>query len=39
MSAHKICFCGEIKKTLCGYPLLSGAMKGPEFWKVGTPLV
>ena len=21
------CFCGEIRKILCGYPLLSGAMQ------------
>ena len=26
MSTHNICFCGEIRKILCGYPLLSGAM-------------
>ena len=26
MSTHNICFCGEIKKILCGYPLLSVAM-------------
>ena len=22
MSTHNICFCGEIRKILCGYPLL-----------------
>ena len=27
MSTHNICFRGEIRKTLCGYPLLSVAMK------------
>ena len=26
MSAHNICFCREIRKILCGYPLLSVAM-------------
>ena len=26
MSAHNICFCGEIRKIICGYPLLSVAM-------------
>ena len=26
MSTHNIGFCGEIRKILCGYPLLSGAM-------------
>ena len=26
MSTHNICFCGEIRKILCGYPLLSVAM-------------
>ena len=26
MSTHNICFHGEIRKVLCGYPLLSGAM-------------
>ena len=26
MSTHNICFCGEIRKILCGYPLLSGAI-------------
>ena len=25
MSAHNICFTGEIRKIICGYPLLSGA--------------
>ena len=25
-STHKICFRGEIRKILCGYPLLSGAV-------------
>ena len=27
MSTHNICFCGEIRKILCGYPLLSVAME------------
>ena len=26
MSTHNICFCGEIRKILCGYPLLTVAM-------------
>ena len=26
MSTHNICFCGEIRKILYGYPLMSGAM-------------
>ena len=26
MSTHNIGFCGEIRKILCGYPLLSVAM-------------
>ena len=26
MSTHYICFCRNIRKILCGYPCLSGAM-------------
>ena len=26
MSTHNICFCGEIRKILSDYPILSGAM-------------
>ena len=26
MSTHNVCFHGEIRKMLCGYPLLSVAM-------------
>ena len=26
MCTHNICFCQEIRKILCGYPLLSVAM-------------
>ena len=26
MSTHNICFHGEIRKVLCGYHLLTGAM-------------
>ena len=26
MSTHNMCFLGEIRKILCGYPLLSVAM-------------
>ena len=28
MSTHNICFRREIRKILCGYPLLSVAMEG-----------
>ena len=28
MSTHNVCFHGEIRKILCGYPLLSVAMHG-----------
>ena len=33
MSTHNICFCWEIRKILCGYPLLSVAMEtfAPSF--------
>ena len=27
MSTHNICFHGEIRKILCGYPLLTVAMR------------
>ena len=27
MSTHSTCFCREIRKILCGYPLLSVAMQ------------
>ena len=27
MSTHNICFCGEIRKILCGYPHLYVAMQ------------
>ena len=30
MSTHNICFRRKIRKILCGYPLLSVAMKYPE---------
>ena len=30
MSTYNICFCSEIRKILCGYPLLSVAM-GEDF--------
>ena len=29
MSTHNICFHGEIRKIICGYPLLSGAVHKP----------
>ena len=42
MSTHNICFCGEIRKLLCGYPLLSVAMhSGPGLhcsqWMIIAP--
>ena len=30
MSTHNICFRGEIRKILCGYPFLSVAMISPQ---------
>ena len=33
MSTHNICFRGEIKKILCGYPLLSVAMTTAFFYN------
>ena len=30
MSTHNICICSEIRKILCGYPLLSVAMSGAQ---------
>ena len=30
MSTHNICFRGEIRKILCGYPLLSVAIMKKE---------
>ena len=30
MSTHSICFRREIRKILCGYPLLSVAMTSPK---------
>ena len=32
MSTHNICFHGEIRKILCGYLLLSGAMVYSKNW-------
>ena len=37
MSTHNVCFCGEIRKILCGYPLLSVAMAG--FYAVSLTLL
>ena len=34
MSTHNICFHGEIRKILCGYPLLSVAMLDAGFQQV-----
>ena len=31
MSTHNICFCGEIRKILCGYLLLTVAMNSNRF--------
>ena len=36
MSTHNICFCGEIRKILCEYPLLSGAMDMVNVLKFWT---
>ena len=36
MSTHNICFCGEIRKILCGYPLLSVAMNLTISWSVDS---
>ena len=35
MSTHNICFHGEIRKILCGYPLLSVAVYGVGFGSRG----
>ena len=32
------CFCGEIRKVLCGYPLLNGAMHYSPFTLFQLPL-
>ena len=34
MSTHNICFHREIRKILCGYPLLSVAMETYYFQKM-----
>ena len=34
MSTHNICICQEIRKILCGYPLLSVAMSDIAFYAV-----
>ena len=36
MRSHNICFHQEIRKILCGYPLLSVAM---ENYNVDTPIL
>ena len=36
MSTHNICFHGEIRKTLCGYPLLTVAMNLHNSYTVFT---
>ena len=33
MSTHNLCFRGEIRKILCGHPILSGPMKNVT-WRV-----
>ena len=35
MSTHNICFCGEIRKILCGYPLSSVAMFETKMYLAG----
>ena len=37
MSTHNVCFCGEIRKILCGYSLLSVAMFYYFFFTVLIP--
>ena len=43
MSTHNICFCGEMRKILCGYLFLSGAMirayteEALDPWLSGAP--
>ena len=39
MSTHSICFRGEIRKILCGYPLLSVAMKIQIILTFGSSVV
>ena len=34
MSTHNICFRGEIRKILCGYPLLSGYVDTPSYLEL-----
>ena len=36
MSTHNICFCGEKRKILCGYRLLSVAMQAMSYEKVSS---
>ena len=36
MSTHNICFRREIRKILCGYPLLSVAMLFTSVLKLGS---
>ena len=39
MSTHNICFRGEIRKILCGYPLLSVAMRNRlKYYQSGLGL-
>ena len=38
MSTHNICFCGEIRKILCGYPLLSVAMADIPYLELQTTI-
>ena len=39
MSTHNICFCREIRKILCGYPLLSVAMTQVNIEKFQCPVI
>ena len=34
MSTHNICFCREIRKILCGCPLLSVAMRSTKYHQI-----
>ena len=39
MNTHNICFCGEIRKILCGYPLLSVAMTKFRMQRKGQNII
>ena len=37
MSTHNACFHGIIRKIICGYPLLPGAMRNKKKMFIWTP--